>query len=232
MNYFKHSPLPKMAANRLRRESVQAPQRNKQPLNTRLETLDIMAVYAQRKNMGARWAGGDEQDRLEFVQEQKAKVGASLERVLNLSSKRMSSGHYQKLDAPFLVFDSFERARDIQEMHLAPEYIPWSQQQFNDHAHKCTPQLEKNFREALEKREAKVEQAEEYLKLEMEAMFGDVDAEDPEAVAELEKKMELAQEEIYELSGGRYDTIKVKHGVRKYIQKYSKKVEAPQTKLE
>ena len=47
--------------------------------------------------------GGDKQDRLEYVQAQKAKV-KGLDKVLNLSSKRMPDGHYLREDPGYLEF--------------------------------------------------------------------------------------------------------------------------------
>ena len=118
MNYFKHSPLPKLASNRLRKVNARNPNNPAKRSNERLETLDIMQVYAQRKSgMGARWAGGDEQDRLDYVKEQKAKV-KGLDRVLNLSSKRMTSGHRVKSDAPFLEFTDFDKEKHTEATHL------------------------------------------------------------------------------------------------------------------
>jgi len=48
MNYFKHSPLPKLAANRLRKQDLRNPSKLVQRDNRRIENLDIMKVYAQR----------------------------------------------------------------------------------------------------------------------------------------------------------------------------------------
>ena len=71
MNYFKYSPLPKLASNRLRKYDRRNPSLIAQRDNSRIENLDIMKVHAWRdakeKGQHTRWAGGDDQDRLEYI---------------------------------------------------------------------------------------------------------------------------------------------------------------------
>ena len=49
MNYFKHSPLPKLASNRIRKQNSRNPALPQKRCNTRLENLDIMQVYVARE---------------------------------------------------------------------------------------------------------------------------------------------------------------------------------------
>ena len=136
MNYFKHSDLPKLAANRLRRHENRNPNTAIKKCNKRLANLDIMDIYAARQKMAASadatWKGGDLQDRQEFIKAQKARVGPSLERVLNLSSKRMPSGHYLKEDRGFLEFKDFKRKRDTVDdfPYLTPAMTPFGMEEF------------------------------------------------------------------------------------------------------
>jgi len=53
MNYFKHSPLPKLASNRIRKQNARNPTLPQKRSNTRLENLDIMQVYAARAQQKA-----------------------------------------------------------------------------------------------------------------------------------------------------------------------------------
>ena len=46
MNYFKYSPLPKLAANRLRKQQLRNPSKIQARDARRVENLDIMKVYA------------------------------------------------------------------------------------------------------------------------------------------------------------------------------------------
>ena len=57
-------------------------------------------------------------------------VGPSLARLLNLSSKRMPTGHYLKDDAPFLEFTDFQRARDESKGTVQPGNMQWSTAEF------------------------------------------------------------------------------------------------------
>ena len=59
------------------------------------------------------WRGGDQQDRQEYIKAQKEKLGAPLDRLLTMSSKRMPSGHYLKEDVGYLEFNGFEKNRDV-----------------------------------------------------------------------------------------------------------------------
>ena len=67
MNYFKHSDLPKLAANRLKRKEARNPNKHIRKSNKMLKNLDIMDVYAARQTLSANastaWKGGDLQDR-------------------------------------------------------------------------------------------------------------------------------------------------------------------------
>ena len=135
MNYFKHSDLPKLAANRLKRKEARNPNKHIRKGNKMLKNLDIMDVYAARQTLSANastaWKGGDLQDRQEYIAAQKAKVGSSLERVLTLSNKRMPSGHYLKDDRGYLEFKDVKRGREIVEFHpLQPSNIAFGMEEF------------------------------------------------------------------------------------------------------
>ena len=136
MNYFKHSPLPKLAANRVRKHNTRNPNKIIQRSNVALANLDILEVYAQRARMEARqstgkvWKGGDDQDRLDYIKAKKAEIGFGLDRVLSFSNKRMPSGHYLKDDPCYIEFTGFERARDISPTLLQPADMAWSVEEF------------------------------------------------------------------------------------------------------
>ena len=134
MNYFKYSPLPKLAANRLRRHQVRNPNKILLRDNQRVENLDIMKVYAQREakesKMQPRYKGGDDLDRLDYIKEQKARLGFKLDRMLSLTNKRMPSGHYLKDDQSYLEFNNVIRGREIQEGLLQPGDMQWSVDHF------------------------------------------------------------------------------------------------------
>ena len=126
MNYFKHSPLPKLAANRVRKHNGRNPDAPIIRSNVSLGNLDIMQVYAYRARMEAAktkkkvWKGGDVQDRLEYIQAKKAEMGSGLDRVLSLSNKRLPSGHRMEDNPSFIEFTGFERVRDIGPGLLQP----------------------------------------------------------------------------------------------------------------
>ena len=135
MNYFKHSPLPKVAANRVRRHNQRNPVLPQKRCNKNLAQLDIMGVYAAREALQTkaptRWRGGDEQDRREFIAAQKKRLGPGLQRVLSKSNKRMPSGHYLSEDRAFLEFNEVVRGRDILETtFLQPGKMQWSIEEF------------------------------------------------------------------------------------------------------
>ena len=134
MNYFKYSPLPKLAASRLRKHQMRNPNKILLRDNQRIENLDIMKVYAQReakeRKTQPRYKGGDDLDRLDYIKEQKARLGFKLDRMLSLSHKRMPSGHYLKDDQSYLEFNNVIRGREIQEGMLQPGDMQWSVDHF------------------------------------------------------------------------------------------------------
>lgn len=55
--------------------------------------MDIYRFHAKKQNAvndtnKAKWTGGDEEDRREYIKKKKQEMGANLERMLTLSSKR------------------------------------------------------------------------------------------------------------------------------------------------
>ena len=78
------------------------------------------------------WKSGDKQDRLEYVQAQKAKLGPGLDRILNLSYKHVVvKGHHKKADPGYLEFNEFRRERDANPITgTSPGDMKWSISEF------------------------------------------------------------------------------------------------------
>ena len=81
---------------------------------------------AKENQTQERWQGGDDQDRLDYIKEQKAKLGFGLERMLSLSNKRMPSGHYLKDDPSYIEFTDVRKNREIVKGLLQPGDMQWS----------------------------------------------------------------------------------------------------------
>ena len=91
-----------------------------------------MQVYAQREALSAQksYRGVDDQDRLDFIRAQKAKLGPGLERVLAKSNKRMPTNHFLKDDYDYLEFTEIVPQRDIAPGTMQPSDMQWSIDEF------------------------------------------------------------------------------------------------------
>ena len=96
-------------------------------------------------------------DRREYIQAQKAKV-KGLDRVLELSSKRLPSGHYMKDESSYLEFNGVDRDRDIQEGMLQPGDMQWSISEFMKNMDKQVALQGERFAERVEKDGAALQQ--------------------------------------------------------------------------
>ena len=63
-----------------------------------------MRALHKEENGPSKWRGGDKEDRLDFIRSQKMQLGGSLQRVLDLSSKRTTFAASSKEDMPYLEF--------------------------------------------------------------------------------------------------------------------------------
>ena len=211
MNYFKHSPLPKLAANRVRKQNARNPNLIPRRKNTRLENMDIMDVYAARASLQAqkehRWRGGDEQDRLEYIEAQKARLGSNIDRVLMRSSKRMPSGHYLKDEVPYLEFNDVIRVRDMPDGYLQPGDMAWSISEFVKRIDELSVISATRSYEVV--KQAREEFEEALAGLEKEFGFEAKELDEEQRVARIKRIYEKVVQ-----AGGGYSKMEVQRGIK------------------
>ena len=109
MNLYKRTKIPTLIQNELQKRVKVNPRDTliKVP-NDRVAHLDILALHERaNKEKAGKWQGGDREDRKEFVQAQKAKLGQSLKRITDLSTSRTTHGAQQFSDLPVLEFRGY-----------------------------------------------------------------------------------------------------------------------------
>ena len=82
--------------------------------------MDVYRFHARKQKATAdpniaKWAGGDTQDRLEYIKAKKQEMGEKLDKVLSLSSKRSVDNHKLKGDMACIEFDGLYRNLHINE---------------------------------------------------------------------------------------------------------------------
>jgi hypothetical protein len=110
MNLYKRTKIPSLIQNELQKRVKINPRDTlvKVP-NDRVASLDILALHERANKAQAtdKWQGGDREDRRQFVELQKAKLGNSLKKITDLSTKRTTHGAQQFTDLPVLEFRGY-----------------------------------------------------------------------------------------------------------------------------
>ena len=116
--------------------------------------MDVYKFHARKQTAAedpnvAKWKGGDYEDRREYIAKKKAELGADLDRVLTLSSKRTTHAHTIKSDMGAIEFDGVFRKQHINEDWIQPGDMSWSLEDFNAKSDRYEAMIEKKADEKI-----------------------------------------------------------------------------------
>lgn len=137
MNFYKITPLTKQVYQRGVRYQSRHPDVDYTHVNRFAKhNIDVVELQKWRQNReedyknGRIYQGGDQQDRKDYILEQKARLGKGHERMMAFSNKRAPKGKFLNYDMPFIEFNMFPKEQLAPYEVFRPADMGWSAREF------------------------------------------------------------------------------------------------------
>ena len=137
MNFYKITPLTKQVYQRGVRYQSRHPDVDYTHVNRyQMHNIDVVEVQKWRKQReedyreGRIYTGGDQEDRLDYIKEQKARLGQGFERMMAFSNKRAPKSKYLNYEMPYIEFNRFDKEILAPYEVFRPADMGWSAREF------------------------------------------------------------------------------------------------------